>query len=751
MLTQYPIRRRVGSQFFLAAFLLGTLGAMACRIIVPPWPPPPWYPPPPRPLPRPPRQPVPMEVKEHRVIIDVRRHVADITVEATFHNPNPFRIEGVYIFPVGPGAAVSSFAMRVNGRTLEADLLDADKARGIYEDIVRRLKDPALLEYAGEGLLKARVFPIEGRADVRVQLAYEVALRREGGLYRLVYPFLSAKPGGNNRIRKARIEVHVEGDLPLKNLFTPGFDTSIRRDGNRRATLTWEADNVIPDRDFTLLFSEEKGPVGIDFLSFKEGDEGYFLLVISPDSELQAEELAAKEITFVIDTSGSMMGDKIRQAKAALSFCINALNEDDRFNIIAFSTDVVAFSDHPVPAGREERDAAREFISGLRARGGTAIDRALQKALKSEPSRDRPAFTVFITDGLPTVGETDPRVILKHAGEAAGDRRIFAFGVGYDVNTRLLDGLCRGTRGTSTYVRPRENLEVALSSFYEKIAYPVMTDLELDSDGVPLRELNPPELPDLFRGGELRVTGRFTGKGSRSMVLSGRVAGVQENFRFRADLDGKRGNTFIPRMWAVSRVGYLQEQIRINGAQKELVDEIKRLGRKYGILTEYTSFLIVEDNVDRRRVEAAKRAFRQGQAAMDQRDSGALAVEGAVRAKALQRGGYGGAGAGGAALPAAKPSAPVHEVYRAAGIKDEEVASMVKAAGNKTFYLRRSTDTWVDSLIPAGTSPKIDVEIKAWSPEYFALVRDYPELSRYLRVGKRLIIVLDGRTIRIAP
>lgn len=741
---------------------LACSSAVACRIIVPPWPPPPWWWPPHPPLmPPPPRPPAPMEVREHRAQIEVRGQVAEVTVEALFHNPNGFRIEGTYLFPIGPGAAVSSFAMTANGKTLEAELLDAEKARRIYEDIVRHLRDPALLEYAGEGLLKARVFPIEPNADVRIQLTYETALRRDGGLTRVVYPFLSARPEGTQSIGRTRIEVRLETESPLKTLFVPGFDARIERDGSRKARITWERDNQVPDRDFEVIFSEDRRPVGIDFLGYRDGDEGFFLLLISPDSELQAEQIPAKDVTFVVDTSGSMMGDKIRQVRDALNFCIQSLNPDDRFQIIAFSTDVKPYADGLLPATEENRRKAGEFVAGLRAAGGTAIDAALQAAFRAETPADRPSFVVFLTDGLPTVGDTDPAVILKRAREACGSRRLFAFGVGYDVNTRLLDGLCQGTRGSSSYVRPTENLEVALSAFAEKIAHPVMTGLRLDSAGVRLADMNPPELPDLFRGSELRITGTYRGTGQVEMTLSGDVLGKRETFRFRADLDGSSRNTFIPRMWAVSRVGYLQEQIRVNGRSEELVEEIRRLGRKYGILTEYTSFLIVEDNVDRARVDEARRAFREVSAAADRVETGAMAVERSVHAKALQTGGagQGGFGAAGAAapggpvlgVPAGAAGAPVMQVYEAAGIRPEEVAGMVRQSGEKTFYLRRSDGFWYDSLIPAGSTPRLDQEVKAWSAEFFELVRAHPELSRYLQVSDKLVVVLGGKTVKISP
>ncbi len=717
----------------------------ACRIVLPArwiWPPPP-HPPPRRPPPRPAIR--PLEVKSHRASIRIRRQIAEVTVRATFRNPNPRRIEGTYLFPVGPRAAVSSFAITMNGKTVEAELLPAGKAREIYEDIVRRMRDPALLEYLDQGLLKARIFPIEPRSEVSIQLTYETTVSRDDGLYRWRYPLLSARPGGEQKLRSLAIEVIVDSETPLKNVFVPGFDVEVERKGAQGTRIAFEASDYRPDRDFEIMFSENKEPVGIDFLAYRKGKEGYFLMFVAPDSELQAEELGAKEMIFVVDTSGSMMGKKIEQVKQSLAFCVNALGKEDTFNIIGFATDVHPFADAPVPAAAENRERARAFISELRARGGTAIDSALRNALDTSPPKgNRIGMLVLLTDGLPTVGETDPAVILRTAGKVVGNRRIFTLGVGYDVNTRLLDGLAGKTRGYSSYVRPKEDLEIALSSFYGKIAHPVMTNLALDTKGVRFSDVNPSELPDVFKGGQLLITGRYKGKGTKGMVLSGDVRRTRESFRFQVDLDGDRRNAFIPRMWAVSRVAYLQEQMKINGPDEELIDEIKRLGRSYGILTQYTSFLVVEEAIDRQRLSEARAAFDAAEAAAGNTVSGRGAVEGAIRMGLMKT-------SPGQALsmaPEAMPEA-VRTAYRRAGVRSEDIRKWVKQAGDKTFYLRKSDGYWYDSLIPTGQTQPIDREVEAWSTEFMQLLRSFPSLRRYLLVSDRLVVRIGGVTLRV--
>jgi Ca-activated chloride channel family protein len=744
------VRNRPVLRLFLSFWLLAgiLMPVLACRIMPPPWPP--------HPIPRPPHpmppRPVflPMETRQHKATIEIRRHVADVLVEATFYNPNPQQIEGIYIFPIGPKAAVSSFDMTVNGRTMEAELLDADKARSIYEGIVRQLKDPALLEYAGQGLLRARVFPIEPRSEVKVRLSYESALDRDGNLTRFVYPLLSAHPGGDLSIGEVAIEVKVQADSSITSLFVPGFQVETKREG-KTASARYSARNFRPERDFEVVFGQAERPVGVDFLTFRKGDEGYFLMSIAPDSELQTQEVGAKDITFVLDTSGSMMGEKIAQAKSALRFCVQALNAGDRFQIVGFASDLNPMASGFVAADAAGQRQAIDFIEGLRAMGGTAIDSALDFTFQQPVEAGRVNLVVFLTDGLPTVGETDAAAILKRAEKAVGNRRVFTFGVGYDVNTRLLEGLSARTRGYASYVRPNEDLEVALSSFYGRIAYPVLADLRLETDGVVLSRMQPQVLPDLFKGAEILVTGRVRDKGLHEMALSGAVGEHRETFRFQADLDGNMRNSFIPRMWATARVAFLQEQISLHGENRELVDEIRQLGREFGILTPYTSFLVVEEGVARERLSEARAAFDRAEAKVAEPESGRRAVERSLAVDRLksEQMGFGGAPAPAAAAQVVMDNEEMGMAFRAAGIEAAQVQELVRTLHDKTFYFRRSDRLWYDSLIPAGESPVPDQEVVAWSDEFFTLVRTSPELGRYALLGKDVVLRMDDRIIRL--
>ncbi len=311
----------------------------------------------------------------------------------------------------------------------------------------------------------------------------------------------------------------------------------------------------------------------------------------------QTERLP-RDIVFVLDTSGSMQGKAIEQAKKALEFCVKSLSAKDRFAIIGFSTTTNAFAPALKSADQATISQATDWIRNLQAVGGTAIDDALKAGLGYRPSDARNFTVVFLTDGLPTIGETDPKKILANVKQSAGDTRFFTFGVGNDVNTHLLDILADNNRGTSVYVRPEEDLEVKMSALFAKISMPVMSDLALSftNPSIRITDIFPPKLPDLFHGNQLVVLGRYAGTGSTAIKLSGKVgANTKEIVHEGMFSNERKGTEFLPALWARRKVGYLLDQIRLNGETKELVDETIALSKRFGIVTPYTSYLAVPD------------------------------------------------------------------------------------------------------------------------------------------------------------
>jgi len=596
--------------------------------IPPPHPIRPW---PPRPMP--PVRPhlfAPLEVNSVRVNTRIADQVAVTSMDEEFYNPNPARLEGTFMFPVPKGAHIDKFTMEIDGRQVEAELLSADKARHIYEDIVRRLKDPALLEYAGRDVFKVRIFPIEPNSKKRISLSYTQLLKSDDGLVSYVLPLstekFSAKP-----IKQVSVKVELESKKPLKSIYSPSHSVEVKRHGSNRATAGYEATEIQPDSDFALYYAQEKDEIGVNLLTYRpHGEEGYFLLLASPGLEAKEKQVVLKDVAFVLDTSGSMAGEKLKQAKKALQFCVENLNDGDRFEIIRFSTEVEPLFDKLVAATPKNRDQAEEFIRELKPMGGTAIDEALRRALalrhskaedndtdhlheKGIESSDRPFVIIFLTDGRPTIGTVDEEKIVSGVKKRGhGQTRIFCFGIGTDVNTHLLDRITEETRAVSQYVLPEEDLEVKVSSFFSKIKEPVLANPTLKFTGdIHATKLYPSPLPDLFKGEQLVLAGRYSGKGDSAVVVEGRVNGAAKQFTYEVNFpEDSSENAFIPRLWATRRVGYLLDEIRLHGENSELRDEVTELARQYGIVTPYTAYLILEDET-RHDVPVQMRSFRR--------------------------------------------------------------------------------------------------------------------------------------------
>jgi Ca-activated chloride channel family protein len=351
---------------------------------------------------------------------------------------------------------------------------------------------------------------------------------------------------------------------------------------------------------FKCYYTLSDKAVGLNALTTRpEGEDGTFLLLISPSKFYDEAKLPPVDFTFILDTSGSMGDDdKIGAAKKALRYCLGSLRNVDAFNIIRFSTEVEPFEPNFIDANEENVKRAKTFVDGLRASGGTNIDGALAAALGQKPRKDRLHTILFITDGMPTVGITNVDQILTNVEKINQQRlRVFACGVGYDVNTKLLDRVAEKTRSVAQYIRPKEDLEVSVSQLFDKISRPVLTDLRIEWGELKVRDVYPKELPDLFAGTQLTVFGRYKDGGERAITLTGKVGGEEKKFVYEAKFptEADSEHAFIQTLWATRRVGYLLDQIRVNGESAELRDEVVQLAKKHGIVTPYTSYLVQED------------------------------------------------------------------------------------------------------------------------------------------------------------
>lgn len=728
--------------------------------------------PPPRPLP-PPHRPyafAPLEVTFHNVNVRIKDQLTVTAVDQEFYNPNNQQLEGTYLFPIPKGAQIDKFSMEIGGKQVEAELMAADKARRIYEDIVRQMKDPALLEYAGRDVFKVRIFPIEPHSKKRVKLSYSQMLKSDSGLVTYLYPLntekFSAKP-----IPIVSLKIDLETKRPLKTIYSPSHNVEIRRHEGHKATVGFEAKDVKPDADFQLVFAAEAGDIGLNLMTYRSGSEdGYFLLLASPGIETKEKQIVRKDVTFVLDTSGSMAGKKLDQAKKALQFCIENLNDGDRFEIIRFSTETEALFHRLVEASKENRAQAGDFIKELKPIGGTAIDEALRQALsiRSE-NMDRPCVVIFLTDGLPTVGATDEDKIVANVTSqvrAPGGRanaRVFCFGIGHDVNTHLLDKITEATKAVSQYVLPEEDIEVKVSNFFTKIKEPVLSNLKIAfPDVVRVTRLYPSPLPDLFKGEQLVLAGRYTGRGEGKLTLEGMVNGALQKFSFDVRFaDDTAEHDFIPRLWATRRIGYLLEEIRLQGENAELRDEVTELARQYGVVTPYTAYLILEDE-DRRRVPLALQSLPglgQDVAARElaskawsnsmRERSGGSAVAAARYGLALKA-----ADNAVEALAAGRMEAKRGLQYMApaaasAGGGNATVSRVVEYTQQARFVNGRNFfqngSQWIDAQIQKMPQAK-RVRIQFNSAEYFGLLSRQPQSQFWLALGQNVHFAL-GDTI----
>lgn len=686
-------------------------------------------------------------IKSHRVDVQIDNQIARTRVEQIFVNEGSTMAEGTYVFPLPKGVTVSDLVMYIDDIPIEGKILEKDEARAIYDEIVRSLRDPALLEYIGNDAIQANVFPIPAGDERKLVIEFNQLLPVESGLVHYVYPLrtrhISPLPVGELSIRVA-----VNSNDPISNIYSPTHPIAIDRINDTEFVAGFETNYSQEASDFSLYYGLANEDVNLNLLTYRESatEDGFFTLLVSPPVEVDTERVIPKDVIVVIDQSGSMYGDKWNQARDAAKYVLDNLNPEDRFNVVLFSTGVDVFGLEM--QGLDEVNDAKGWLDVVEPIGGTNIDSALKTALEMA-DRERQTVILFLTDGLPTEGVTDIKSILENVGTFVNPAtRIFAFGVGDDVDTFLLDQIAQGYRGASAYVRPAESIDTEVSTLYSKISSPLLTNLELTFEGIQVYDLYPPTLPDLFIGSQLVVVGRYRGDAdSVTVTLSGTVerenqSFIYSNLDFRANAGGE---VLIPRLWATRKIGELLNAIRLNGENPELVDSIVRLSIRYGIITPYTSFLITEDDIFTQ--TGVERAVEEAEsAASDLADvtSGASAVGAAEEAQSMTNadraapaptsGGFGGGDADdgyyeGNEAPPGQPGGP----------------APLQLVADRTFLYRDGT--WIDTTYNADEMEVVEIEFL--SDEYFDLLDADERVAQFYALGEHLIFVLDDTAYEI--
>jgi Ca-activated chloride channel family protein len=703
-----------------------------------------------------PGRPIPLgtwsvEKTRSQVRVTVEGRVARVVLTEWFKNEGNRVAEGDYLYPLPGEAAFSGFSLWQGEDELRGEMMDREHAREIYEEIVRRRADPALIELAGHGLLRARVFPIEPGQERKVELRYTQLLDRSGDALRFRYA--GAIRGGeldrfeprdrddDDRRRPRRrgaaetdFQMIVERGADFLDPFSPTHGLEREREEGRLVVRLSEA--LVGELSVFLPLAREV--VGLTVAAHRlPGEAGYAMLTLTPGSIDAVSE--PRDLTVIVDVSGSMAGEKMTQAREAIRSLLGTLDAQDRFRLLSFSNSVRAQSEGWTSAGPAELARAREWVERLDADGGTNISGALAEAFRVAPGEGRLPVVIFLTDGLPTVGERDPERIAAEAEQDRGRARVFAFGVGHDVNTHLLDRLSAAARGSTDYVQPGESVERALGLLAAKIRHPVLTDVEIAGAPVRLREIYPVNLPDLFGGQELVLFARYEGQGEGELAVAGRRAGRSERFTATATFPRQSDdNAYLPRLWASRKLGHLTRQVWLEGPTPSLVEEIKETALRYGLPSEYTAYLVREPDMVANNVQGTVGGRRQGNAfrgtpppAAPAEAQGAGAVASAARARLMRD---------------ASTSGDLAKVEGALEERAEEAAG-VRMASGRLFQERDGV--WVE----AASSDQLPlVTVKLFSRAWFDLLAALPEvapaardLGRMELAGVRVRLKVDNQ------
>ncbi len=532
--------------------------------------------------------------------IELADQVATTTLDIALRNPTGRPQESELLVPVPSGAVLKAFAFEGGNAEGTARLLPREEARRIYDSIVAQTRDPALLEFVGNAVVKSSVFPVPANGTQKVRVTYEQLLEADGARLDYVLPRSEA-------VEYAvpwKLTMRVKSTARIASVYSPSHEIATKQPSGNEASLSCETKD--PGAFRVSLLRETKDEMTASLLAYPDPKigGGYFLVMIAPPKPKADAKPMLREVTLVIDRSGSMAGPKLDQVKAAALQVIEGLNDGEGFNLIVYNEAVEMFAAQPVIKNAETTKQAREYISALRVSGGTNIHDSVVEALRQKPIDGMLPLVLFLTDGLPTIGQTSEKAIREAVAKGnPHQRRVFTFGVGVDVNTSLLTRVARETRATAEFVLPKEDVEVKVGRVFDRLRGPLLTKpmLRVLDDPNRVSDLIPSPLPDVFEGEQILLSGTYRGEAPLHFQLKGATVDGERKFDFTFNLDkASTANAFVARLWASNKIAVLSEAIRDMGADgatgntTELVSEIVRLSTQFGILTEYTAFLAEE-------------------------------------------------------------------------------------------------------------------------------------------------------------
>jgi Ca-activated chloride channel family protein len=682
-----------------------------------------------------------VNVEYHRVTVEINDGYARTRVEQRFYNPYPVEVSGRYVFPIPETAAISDFRIKLDGRPQAVTNVSQGETNLYLQQAIVDHQDPTLLAYIdGESYALEVTLPPQGAKEMILE--YEEVLTPRSGLYRYLYVLGTERYSASN-LQEVSVTVDLHSSKGLASVYSPSHAVAVERVGSNRVRATYTDWDVTPTEDFELYYATPGQEFGAGLLNYEKDGQGYFLLLFSPSSTAASVDSIPKDIVFVIDRSGSMSGEKMEQAKEALQFILRQLGEKDRFSIVDFDdvVDVLDFSLLSV-SGRNIQDASR-YVDQLYARSNTDIERALTTGLDilaESEEREAAKVVVFLTDGLPTAGVTDEGLIaqsVRRANDGVG-ASVHVFGVGYDVNTHLLDRLAAENHGAVVYVEPGQSLERALTEFYSQIAHPLLTEVEIAFEGIKVSEVYPQQVPDLFVGSSLVLTGKYRPSSRHVTVrITGQTVEGKREYASSFVLETHSDQAFIPRLWATRKVGELLDRVRVKGESEALVAEIKALGLEYGIVTPYTT-LLIQGQESGAASAANMGLYRQDLDGDGQWDYNSVSGGATVKAR-LQNQAYQSAQQASLAQGANVANYGAKNLLQVG-----QYAVDLELLGDQEMIdlADQSADEWVAANL------KADWVVEFGSVEYFVLAED-KELQQVLQGGPNMVFHYKGQVIAV--
>jgi Ca-activated chloride channel family protein len=672
--------------------------------------------------------------------VSVENDTAQVQIEETIEGPEK-ATPAVCLIPLPEAASDQHFTVNLGPSErlalLNAKYLPAEKAQALYMTLAKGTGLTKFLALTGKPAILVPSVNLQGKEQF--VLVYNTPVRRTQGVNTLACS-MPATAWAAAPVERLTMNVKVKAKDPLRTVFSPTHVATVTRKGLNEATATVKADRWSGLDDFRLFWVADKDDLGLRVLSYRGSDkeDGFFMLLGNPTGAA-VEKPVEKDVILVLDTSGSMRGEKIEQARSALDYCLEHLNKGDRFNVITFGSAVKSFKDDLVDLAPPTLAAAREFVENVVAHGQTNISGALEKALAAKAVEGRERIMIFLTDGAPTVGERVPEKILEQVKKQnTAGTKIFVMGVGNDVNAHLLDHLAEITDGSSEFVAPKEELDAKVASLYDRLSHPVLTGVKVNFGEASTKSVLPSKLPVLFKGSEIMMVGRYKEGGKQTFTISGTLAGKPTKYTVEADLPkggSESANEFLAPLWAARQIGYLLQEIRLHGGNKELIEEVVRLSKQYGIVTEYTDFIAMGGMGGRgladglAYAEAAKRlATARGEQA------GQWAVNQAANDKALQQKAVAG---------------PQDNTFRDRRGNVTQLRGVTQI-GQRAFYLQDGQ--WVDADEAGTRKPRT---VKLFSPEYMELLKNDATFARAQQLGwalsinvgnERIVVEKEGKT-----